>query len=437
MLGRSTSRTRQLAAIGTLAATLSAFSGGTPAEAWPATDKVSIGPRGEGNRFSGPPLSSPGGRYVAFLSAANNLVPGDRNGRADIFVRNRRKGVTTRAVEDASNVTPGPNPFYFDAWRLGYALYTDGGNEYFVRNLRTGADTQLNLGWRDQPVGIWSDHPPAVSAGARHFAFTSFDQDVVPGFGKGQIDVFVRDRRAATTSAVSVAVGGGQPNGDSERATISADGRYVAFSSSASNLVSGDTNRLEDAFVHDRATATTARVSVSSAGKQANRGQGKWAGLGSRFAAISADGRLVAFSSTASNLVRNDTNHAEDVFVHDRQTRRTNRISVTSSGRQASGIDGSFSPVFIGPRVVQFSSNATNLVAGDENRHFDYFLHDLQNRTTVAAAVGTRGRADPNSFDWTYPLTISGNGRWAAFGLREQAFLHGPLRQPWRIKSRP
>src|SRR5439155_1190150 len=139
-------------------------------------------------------------------------------------------------------------------------------------------------------------------------------------------DVFVHDRLTGTTERVSVDSAGTQGNSDSVDASISADGRFVAFYSSANNLVPGDTNGAEDVFVHDRLTGTTERVSVDSAGTQGNSE--------SFLPSISADGRFVAFYSDATNLVPGDTNGFEDVFVHDRLTGATERVSVASAGTQ-------------------------------------------------------------------------------------------------------
>jgi Tol biopolymer transport system component len=129
------------------------------------------------------------------------------------------------------------------------------------------------------------------------------------------------------TERVSVTSNGGQGNGDSSTPSISADGRYVAFGSTANNLVTGDTNGYGDNFVHDRQTGQTILTSVASNGTQGN----DWS---SGHPVISADGRYVAFSSNASNLVIGDTNGYADVFVHDLQSRQTTRVSVSSNGTQ-------------------------------------------------------------------------------------------------------
>jgi archaellum component FlaF (FlaF/FlaG flagellin family) len=164
---------------------------------------------------------------------------------------------------------------------------------------------------------------------------------------------------------VSVACDGTQGNGDSWPSSISADGRYVAFSSEASNLVPGDTNGRVDIFVHDRLMGQTTRVSVASDGTEGNSDSGG--------GTISADGRYVAFESAASNLVPGDTNEVADIFLHDRLTGQTTRVSVASDGTQ--GNDHSWWPsISADGRYVAFVSGVSNLVPGDANGNIDVFI---------------------------------------------------------------
>src|SRR3989440_488453 len=167
--------------------------------------------------------------------------------------------------------------------------------------------------------GIGDSEGPSISADGRFVAFYSSAANLVGSDTNGVRDVFVRDRKTGKTTRVSVDSHGAQGNGDSEGPSISADGRFVAFLSSASNLVGGDTNGVRDVFVRDRKTGKTRRVSVDSHGAQ---------GKGASFVpSISANGRFVAFSSVANNLVGGDTNTASDVFVRDRKTGKTRRGS--------------------------------------------------------------------------------------------------------------
>src|SRR5438477_375290 len=202
-----------------------------------------------------------------------------------------------------------------------------------------------------------------------------------------------RSAGAQTTERVSVASGGTGANGASLSSALSADGRFVAFDSAATDLVAADTNGWTDVFVRDRQTGMTARVSVASDGTQANNV--------SSYCALSADGRFVAFQSDATNLVVDDTNGKTDVFVHDRQTGTTERVSVGSGGgTQGTGNSGgffAFPALSADGRLVAFQSDATNLVAGDTNGATDLFVHDRQTGTTERATVAS-GAPQGNGF---------------------------------------
>ena len=194
--------------------------------------------------------------------------------------------------------------------------------------------------------------------------------------------MFVHDRQSGTTTRVSVDGSGAQANEQSWRPEISADGRLVAFASIASNLVAGDTNGAADIFVHDRLTGATTRVSVASGGAQAS-GE-------SNEPSLSTDGRSVAFTSYSSNLVPGDTNSWEDVFVHDRATKTTRRVSVDSSGIQ--GNNFSIEPSISGNgRFIAFRSDASNLVPGDTNRGHDVFIRDLLSQSTTRVSISNDG----------------------------------------------
>ena len=167
------------------------------------------------------------------------------------------------------------------------------------------------------------------------------------------------------TKRVSVSSAGAQGDSGSFHPAVSADGRFVAFASNATNLVGGDTNAVSDVFVRDRKTHKTKRVSVSSAGAQGNDL--------SESASISADGRFVAFESVATNLVGNDTNGFDDVFVRDRSTGKTRRVSLDSAGVQGNG-DSEEPSISADGRFVGFDSLATDLVGNDTNGFEDVFV---------------------------------------------------------------
>jgi Tol biopolymer transport system component len=210
---------------------------------------------------------------------------------------------------------------------------------------------------------------------------------------------------AGQTTRVSVSSAGAQANDSSLKDSISADGRYVAFTSYAGNLVNSDTNGLSDVFVRDRVAGTTTRVSVSSGGTQGN-GQ-------SNSPVISADGRFVAFTSDASNLVTGDTNEKSDIFVRDRATYQTTRVSVSSGVSGAQGNAQSNSPVISADgRYVAFTSDAGNLVAGDTNGKSDVFVRDRKTSQTTRFSVNSGG-AQRNH--WSQADAISADGRYVVF----------------------
>ncbi|MDP9237921.1 MAG: hypothetical protein M3P30_11100 [Chloroflexota bacterium] len=237
----------------------------------------------------------------------------------------------------------------------------------------------------------------SISADGRYVAFASLASNLVPGDTNDNPDVFVHDRITGVTERMSVDSAGVR--------SISADGRYVAFDSFASNLVPGDTNGTGDVFVHDRLTGATERVSVDSAGAQGNDDS-------SGRLSISADGRYVAFFSQASNLVPGDTNDNPDVFVHDRITGVTERMSVDSAGNQGNSYSYQGPSISADGRYVAFDSFASNLVAGDTIGRDDVFVHDRVTGATERVSVDSGG-TQGDSPSWG--PSINGDGRYVAF----------------------
>jgi Tol biopolymer transport system component len=240
----------------------------------------------------------------------------------------------------------------------------------------------------------------AVTAHGDLVAFSSDAANLVPHDSNEFRDVFVRNRTTQTTERVSVNSANQQANGASYSPAISGAGQFVAFSSAATNLVPGDGNGKVDVFVRDRAGGTTERVSLAGVGTEANGASGA--------PSISADGRLVAFHSLATNLVSGDTNMVSDIFVRDRLTQSTERICGTV---QADGF--SITPAISADgTVVAFASAATNLVPGDTNGRVDIFTCDRTTGALERISVSSSGdEADGHSF---LPA-ISQDGRYVAF----------------------
>ena len=362
------------------------------------TERVSVASDGaEADSLSYSPSLSADGRYVAFSSNASNLVPGDTNGVADIFVHDRQTGMTER-VSVASDGTEGnTRSSYPVIWGDGrYVAFssdasnlvtddTNNSTDIFIHDRQTGTTERVSVASNGAQGNNSSDYP-STSADGRYVAFESIASNLVPGDTNGARDVFVRDRQTGTTEPASVASGGAGGNGHSYFPSLSADGRYVVFYSQAFNLVPQDSNGIEDVFVHDRQTGTTERVSVSTGGAEGNGT--------SAAPSVSADGRYVAFYSSASNLVFPDFNNRSDTFVHDRQTGTTERLSIASDGVEGDD-NSSFPALSADGRYVAFPSFASNLVTGDTNASMDVF----ETENTLYSAPDSDGDGVPDSSD--------------------------------------
>jgi Tol biopolymer transport system component len=325
-----------------------------------AVQPCSLSPVGQlGNAPSHRPAISPDGRWIVFCSQATNLVAGDTNGCADVFVRDRLTGATQ-----------------------------------LVSVTSTGAQTNDDS---------WAT---GVSGDGLRVCFLSLATNLVPGDTNGVMDAFVRDLATGTTSRVSVGASGQQATTYIDVATISADGSAVVFGTE-SPMVGSDTNALHDVFVHTLATGSVERVSVGTAGSQGN---------GNSFSpCVSADGRFVAFHSLANNLVPGDTNGARDIFVRDRQNAITARLSTGPGGLQSNG-DSRAAACSADARYVAFVSYASNLVPGDTNLALDVFVHDRVAGVTERVSVSSSGGegVGPNPSSVTIP-SISADGRHVAF----------------------
>jgi Tol biopolymer transport system component len=321
---------------------------------------------------------SRGGRFVAFDSDGSNLVAGVSASGTQVYRRDLTAGKTALVSVSSSG-----EPANTTAFTL--AMSADGRYVVFLSdatNLAAGAGGHYHVFVRDVVAGVTTveDATPGGDPGngdashaditpdGRWLAFSSDAPDLVGDDTNGVGDVFLRDRRAKKTILVSVARGGGSGSDLSNQPVISDDGSLVAFTSFARNLVAGDTNGELDVFVRHVKAGTTERVSVSSAG-----GQGSGS---SAVPSISADGRRVAFLSRAANLVADDTNGRDDVFVRDRTTGTTFRASLAYNGAQARNYS-SYPEISADGRLVTFSSPAGNLVRHDTNNESDVFVRKL------------------------------------------------------------
>ncbi|MCK5230704.1 MAG: DUF4347 domain-containing protein, partial [Desulfobulbaceae bacterium] len=398
------------------------------------------------------PDATDDGCYVAFASTATNLVTGDTNGWSDIFVRNTEIGDTVRVSIDSSGAQGVSGGSYspsishngrFVAFQSAatnlVAGDTNAKTDIFVHDRDTDNDgifdeagaistTRISV----DSAGVEGDnhsYKPSISDDGRYVAFYSDATNLVAGDTNVVSDVFVHDRDAdndgifdeaggISTVRASLHSDGSQATGNSYAPSISGDGRHVVFASSATDLITGDTNANTDTFIHDRDVdndgtydeagfIATNKVSIASDGTQGN----SYSGTSPK---ISEDGRFVVFDSASTNLVAGDTNATNDVFVHDRDADydgiydeagaiETKRVSVASDGTQGNGYSSSPN-ISDGGHYITFTSSATNLVPNDINGTSDAFIHDN-------FAEGTTLASDDLSAVVSGGVVIAGDGR--------------------------
>jgi hypothetical protein len=386
-----------------------------------ATQRISIasdGAEANGGSLEEAPALSADARFIAFSSDGDNLSEGDRGSDRDVFVRDRRTGITERISvsrdgAEAEGHSSGPAisgdgqiiVFTSGAPNL-VSGDTNAATDVFLRDRVTGSTERVSVASNgDQANG--GSYGAAVSDDGRFVAFVSLASDLVPGDTNAVADVFVHDRQTRAITRMSRSSAGAQGNAESgPKPGISADGRYVAFTSAADNLVEGDSNAVPDVFVHDRVTGETVRASVANDGAQAD--------AGSRgIPAMSADGRLVAFVSRASNLVPGDTNSLDDVFVRDLRSGKTERVSVRSDGTQAMLEGARDAPAISADgRYVAFVTRSADLVQGDTNGTEDIFVHDRETGATHRASVASDGRQASGT---SFAPALSARGGVVAF----------------------
>lgn len=416
-------------AVGLLAVTFAA-SGAASASA-ARTVAVSVTPSGSTPFFEAycapegvarEPVISARGRYVVFESCADGLIEDDATRpQSDLYLRDIRRramrlvsvnvrGRQSRESNLGAAISADARLVAFWSFPRGVPGERDRFADVFVRDRGRRTTRKVSVSRTGRGANS-SSRRPAISASGRYVAFSSFASNLVRRDRNRRADIFVRDRARGTTRLVSVSSSERQADGSSFWAAISAGGRYVAFASKASNLVPGDTNGIRDVFVRDRRRGVTSRVNVSSAGEQANHGSSQ--------IEISRDGRFVAFMSRASNLVPGDTNvnragkPAVDIFVRDTRTAATQRVSVSAAGQQGNRSSRGTAMSADG-RYVAFASAATNLMPGrDANGHLrDLFVRDLRAGTIRRLGIsrtggqGNRGAHQP---------ALSADGRFIAF----------------------
>lgn len=452
------------------------------------TEVVSVGARdaARGASVSHSPAMTPDGRYVAFASTATNLVAGVTNIYGEVYVRDMADNttfwagtnvaaimagltnlqrpiscynpvisedgryvafkatgavplivrhdlqtgttdlVTTNAIgnsigiEDVSGPDMTPDGRYIAF--VGSTNPTDLGNVYlWDGQLGTTTLVSVNLSGMTSTTGF-SD-TPAISANGRFVAFLSYATDLVTNVTHGEIHIFIRDLQSGTTKLVSADTQG-NGSGDASGAipTISADGRFIAFDSQDDAYVLNDSNLSYDVFVRDTVADSTELISQSHPSLQSLTANN----LSSVSAkSVSADGRFVTFVSMGNDLAANDTNGYQDVFVRDLQLGTNMLVSMNAVGT-ATGDGFSGNPVISSDgRYIVLVSKADDLVANDTNRADDVFVRDLKMGTTASVSINADGTAMGNGP--SSAPAISADGRYAAFLSRALNLAPGPV----------
>lgn len=378
------------------------------------TERVSVSSGGvQGNHDSGrwviqtvtepnivfvPPSLSADGRYVAFQSGATNLVsPATSANGQNIFVRDRLAG-TTELVNVPWSARHLAGDCFFpsissDGSCVAYASDTtyqvpgdtNDASDIFVRDRAAGTVERVSVGPDGQQANGGSTLP-TFSANGQYIAFSSGANNLVPGDTNAMSDIFLRDRLAGTTARVSLGDNGGQPNAPCIHHSLSADGRYIAFQTYATNLIPGVPQGGWNVFIRDRLLETTesAAVGICGAFYGPNR-------------SLSTNGRYIVFGKGYGR--------AASAYVRDRVLGATQNVTVSSEGVEAVfGPDDTMfaSPSSFGPamsadaRYVAFSNCATNLVAGDTNNAADVFVRD---RGALYGDADADGDVDIADFD--------------------------------------
>lgn len=360
---------------------------------------------------------SPDGAFIAFNSTAENLVPGDANGQQDVFTKDLRSGAVRLISTDASgagaNGGSGTSSLSSDGAMLAFQSFatnlvpddTATFSEIFVKDTRTGAITRVSTDAAGVP-GNGKSEIPAITPDGNLVVFGSDAGNLVPGDTNGQTDVFLKNLATGGITRVSTDSGQAQadgPSGYRYGPMISADGRFVAFDSQAGNLAPGDVNGQDDVFVKDMETGKTILVSATADGSSGN-------GPSYRVG-ISGDARLVVFRSEASDLLPEDKDTASDIYLKDLRDGSLRLISTSSGGVKADA--PSYDPsISADGRRVGFSTEAANLVPGDNNVNYDIFVKDIATGTTTIASVNREGVSGNH---WSFAPAFPADGRLVVF----------------------
>jgi Tol biopolymer transport system component len=339
--------------------------------------RVHLGP--VGNNDSSRPAISGDGRFVAFTTEATNLVGNDTNGASDVLVKDLQTGALVRASAPIGSLFPANGDslsasLSFDGRYVAFQsiatdLHAQGANGFYDVYVRDLVGNTINCASRGAfgPAN-GSSYSPSIAADGSAVAFHTYASNSTLNDFNDHSDVVVRNLVQGGIARVSVGQNSVGGNGPSYSASISDDGRYVAFSSEATNLVAGDTNGVADVFRRDRTLDTTEIVSLALGG-------GLSSGAAS-YPSISADGNTIAFVSSAQDLIAAPAAFLS-VYVRNIELAST-YLASRSSGPVLLPNSSSTYPALSGDgSVVAFGSGATNLTQGDTNGQFDVFVRTM------------------------------------------------------------
>ncbi len=364
------------------------------------------------NGYSESAVISADGRYVAFMSMASNLDPSDTSTGFDIFRKDLQTGALVRASTSATGGQSNPDSsspsISADGRYVAFESFAENlvagdpteSSHIFRKDVQTGAVVRVSA----SGAGIQADESsqaPVISADGRYVVFGSFATNLVEGDTDGSYRLYRKDLQSGGIRRV-IENAQGQDGGSGTHAAISPDGRYVAFVSSATNLVPGDSNGVDHVYRKDFRTGAVVRVSTGASGLQADSYCWK--------PSISADGRYIAFHSNASNLVP-EPDWMHHVFRKDLQTGAVAVVSANAAGERGNWASDD-AKISADGRYVVFHSDATNLVPGDTNDRPELFCKDLQTGLVTRVCTATSG-AEGN--DWSQRASASADGRYVAF----------------------
>jgi Tol biopolymer transport system component len=358
-------------------------------------------------------------RFVVFSSDATNLVANDRNDASDIFLRDRWFNQTTRISVDNAGIEGNAASTQPVLSANGRFIAFSSKATNFVAGEANGVadifiyDTQTKQVRGINPLDSNGDSVnPSITADGRWVVFESLASNLIADDTNSASDIFAFDTQSNQLTRLSINDAGVAGDGHSFNPIIAANGNFVVFASEASNLVAGDTNVTSDIFLHNLTTHTTQRISQTA--MQTDRG--------SYHPSIDAAGKVIVFESDATSLVENDSNAVSDIFIKDLTTGQLQRIT-SPTGEQANSA-AYYPTISATGRYVAFTTAATNLVSGNANALFDILKYDRQTQQLARVNVSVNGEQG-NFQSLKLPMSLSWNGDYAVFTSNATNVVYG------------